>query len=195
MPVVSEQHKDAMRDRLLAAAAAVIAERGYERMTVRDVLAQAGVAPNTLYAYFKGKADLVRALIERSLALYVGELSEPGDASLEELFGRVLERAMSEPLAASAILAQVRRRTESDGKSHGARRINESIAKTWAPIVERMSSSGIDDTEALVELLDIVHAGMVQRASAESFATSYARVGKVCLGLLSGSIRLSRRTQ
>lgn len=47
------------RAQILAAAARVFARKGFERATVGDVAAEAGVAAGSIYRYFRNKADLL----------------------------------------------------------------------------------------------------------------------------------------
>ena len=54
-------------DRLYAAAIELIGEHGYSATTVDEIVARAGVAKGTVYYHFKGKADLVSALLEDGL--------------------------------------------------------------------------------------------------------------------------------
>ena len=50
---------------LLEAAEAVLVRKGYDRVTMRDIAAQAGCAPGTLYLYFKHKQDVLDAITAR----------------------------------------------------------------------------------------------------------------------------------
>ena len=59
--------RDDKRERLLAAAAAVFAERDFQRVQVSDVAERAGVGKGTVYLYFPTKDDLHRAALEASL--------------------------------------------------------------------------------------------------------------------------------
>ena len=52
--------------RILDAAVAVIAERGYFNSKVSAMAARAGVADGTIYLYFKSKDDVLKAAIDRS---------------------------------------------------------------------------------------------------------------------------------
>src|ERR1700735_4199921 len=54
------------RTRILEAALAVFRERGFERATMRDVAAAAGVAVGAAYYYFESKDAIVMAFYERS---------------------------------------------------------------------------------------------------------------------------------
>lgn len=65
-------HPDDPRLHLLDAALRVFARKGYEGASVREIAAEAEVAPALLYHYFPGKEAVLEALFERS-AGYVGE--------------------------------------------------------------------------------------------------------------------------
>ena len=52
------------REKILSAARKLIAERGYEGVNIRDLAAESGVAPKTLYHQFKNKENLLRTAVE-----------------------------------------------------------------------------------------------------------------------------------
>jgi AcrR family transcriptional regulator len=56
--------REAAKRRLYQAAVAVIAERGYEAATVREVGSRAGVSSAALYRYFPSKRAVALALYE-----------------------------------------------------------------------------------------------------------------------------------
>ncbi|RDI48232.1 TetR/AcrR family transcriptional regulator [Nocardia mexicana] len=62
-PVGRKRDAAATRNALLAAAQELFAERGYERATVRDIAARAGVNQALLFRYFGSKDELFRAAI------------------------------------------------------------------------------------------------------------------------------------
>jgi AcrR family transcriptional regulator len=55
---------DLTRDRLVAAAATVFAEKGYDRATVQEIARRAGFTTGAIYGRFQGKAELLLAAIE-----------------------------------------------------------------------------------------------------------------------------------
>jgi len=64
------------RDQLLAAATRAFARNGFEATNLDDVAEEAGISKVLLYRHFDSKADLYRAVLERSmthLATKVGE--------------------------------------------------------------------------------------------------------------------------
>jgi AcrR family transcriptional regulator len=60
----------AARDRLYATAVRLIAERGYEATTLRDIASAAGVSVGLLYRYFPSKQAVVIALYDELSAEY-----------------------------------------------------------------------------------------------------------------------------
>jgi AcrR family transcriptional regulator len=52
------------RERILAAARKLITDRGYDGLTMRDLAAESGVAPKTLYHQFHSKENLLRLAVE-----------------------------------------------------------------------------------------------------------------------------------
>jgi AcrR family transcriptional regulator len=59
-----DQNKRANRAAILDAARRVFLERGYEAVTIRDVVRETELATGTFYNYFRTKQDLLRALVE-----------------------------------------------------------------------------------------------------------------------------------
>jgi len=57
---------DRKQERVLAAAAAVFADRGFHRASVRDVVAEAGMSLAGLYHYFPSKAGLLHEIAVRA---------------------------------------------------------------------------------------------------------------------------------
>lgn len=55
---------DPTRDRLVAAAAEVFGEKGYDRATVHEIARRAGFTTGVIYGRFSGKAELLLAAIE-----------------------------------------------------------------------------------------------------------------------------------
>ena len=69
--------KPALRKReLIDAAAALFAERGYEGVAVRDILAAVNGAPGMFYYYFKSKQDIYLAVVAQELETRIGRRCE-----------------------------------------------------------------------------------------------------------------------
>jgi TetR/AcrR family transcriptional regulator, transcriptional repressor for nem operon len=70
----------AVRQRLVEAAAGLLARRGWEACSVLDLAAVAGASKNQLFHYFAGKEALARAALEHSLGLWEMEVTTPAQA-------------------------------------------------------------------------------------------------------------------
>lgn len=58
---------DARRDRVLIAARKLFARRGIDRVTITEIAEAARVAPSTIYAVYKSKEGILRALMRAAL--------------------------------------------------------------------------------------------------------------------------------
>ncbi len=61
------EHVEQQRRRVFEAAVSLFLERGYERITFADIAGSVGLARNSLYRYFPGKAAILAAWIEDEL--------------------------------------------------------------------------------------------------------------------------------
>ena len=91
------QPKPPMRDRILAAAAAVMRERGVTNTTTKEVARVAGVAEGSIYNHFANKTELIAA----SMAQVTSGMRE----ALNTLFGQVGQGSVEDNLAAYAEVA------------------------------------------------------------------------------------------
>ena len=77
---------------MIQSALCLFASKGYEATTTREIAASAGCAEGLIHRYFKGKAGLLPALIERQFAKEVVDLNrelQPA-SSLEAEFIRLV---------------------------------------------------------------------------------------------------------
>ena len=109
--VVSSQ-----RERLLLAMADAVAERGYAKTTVADVLQRARVSRETFYEQFANKEECFLAAYEAGAGIVAGEMgrelgSLDADADvqgkLERVLGRYLATLALEPAIARTFLVEV----------------------------------------------------------------------------------------
>ncbi|WP_077963069.1 helix-turn-helix domain-containing protein [Ensifer adhaerens] len=96
--------KQEMREGLLAAAAAVFAEQGFERAKLADVAQRAGTSPSNIYKYFTDKEALFHEIVTPALA---GQLLRLLRARIRELrsVGNWLEADAGGSVRARALLA------------------------------------------------------------------------------------------
>jgi AcrR family transcriptional regulator len=101
------------RGRMLVAMTEAVAERGFAKVTVADVIRRAGVSRETFYEQFDGKEDCFLAALDGASALLAGGLSEAFAeqrdpvARLEVVLAAYLETMAAEPAAARTFLIEV----------------------------------------------------------------------------------------
>jgi AcrR family transcriptional regulator len=100
MPKVSQAHKDARRQQILAAATRCVAAQGFHRTTMADVIGEAGLSAGAVYGYYKSKTELIRAIADSALGAAAERLEELADEPGPLSPDRVLEEYLAGALQA-----------------------------------------------------------------------------------------------
>jgi AcrR family transcriptional regulator len=89
MPKVTDEHRLARRQQIVAAARLCVVEQGFHKTTMADVIRESGLSAGAVYGYFKSKEEIVAAIAEDALS------------AVDELFEKILAtEAPLSPLAA-----------------------------------------------------------------------------------------------
>jgi AcrR family transcriptional regulator len=67
MPKVSQQHRDARREQILAAARRCFLRDGFHATSMQDLFAEAGLSAGAVYSYFASKDDVIAAIAEQNM--------------------------------------------------------------------------------------------------------------------------------
>ncbi len=111
----SLQIGELQRSRLLAAAAAVVGERGYADTTVADITGRARVSRRTFYEQFAGRDECLAAVIDdavTAVSLEVARAWRPADPWVERIRGglaAILGWLDAEPVLARACVVEAMR--------------------------------------------------------------------------------------
>ncbi|GAA4394014.1 TetR/AcrR family transcriptional regulator [Tsukamurella soli] len=137
-----ERAKAARRRELLAAAARLMAERGFAGVRLEDIGAEAGVSGPAMYRHFSGKqAVLAALLVEISEHLYAGgrevvEREPDPRAALAELVDFHVDFAVTEP---DLIRVQYRDLWSlAVDDAHRVRQLQRRYVETWAAELTRV---------------------------------------------------------
>ena len=76
-----EQEKEELREGILAAAAALFLEHGYEAFSLRQVAEQIGYSPTTIYLYFEDKDSLLFAVVDQAFDRFTCNLQAAYDST------------------------------------------------------------------------------------------------------------------
>lgn len=122
-----KDRSEALREKLVRAATARIAQHGYEAMSIADVAEQASVSKQVLLYHFRSKDALKDAVLERlvehansALIELVGGLATDETKRIEQLFATAQKYFDAEPHAAAVLM-----RFMLDGDEGAAKRIRE----------------------------------------------------------------------
>jgi AcrR family transcriptional regulator len=173
---------DDKRQRILAAATAVFAERDFHRVQVSDVASRAGVGKGTVYLYFPTKDDLHRVALEASLQRTADEVDEvaerpaPVDEALRAIVLVLLELFWRRPHLLTLVQRYEQRwRGGSDRRLRVQRAIERVLARA------RLGGSGPGRHLAAVFLLGLARAAILSHAPTDRPGTMAARVVDVFL--------------
>lgn len=134
-------HSEAREQAILAAAAELVVEVGYERVTVDAIAARAHASKSTMYRKWPGKAELVADALRRQAEVRAAELPDTGSVrgdllltvgNIAQTFGggdagpsllSLVEAIRADPALRDIIRAQIDARGAHDGKLICARAV------------------------------------------------------------------------
>jgi AcrR family transcriptional regulator len=145
----------ATRAALLEAAVDLFADRGFDRTTVRDIAARAGVNQALLFRYFGSKDELFAAVLaEQSRQLL-------DTSSAEQLLSRVLRRMLDpeSPSDRSSLLYALLRST---GNDSAAQLIRRELGEDYGRVLSSLSDAADAELRADLVLAWLFGIGLVR---------------------------------
>ncbi len=139
-----EEHKELTRHQLLDATRQLLAEVGYEILTMGDIAAAVGIGRTTIYQYFRDKEDVLASLVEDTLPQVVEDIiaSVPEDLPVEGRLTALAEATVgfvaSDPVLGLVLHRDVSKLSEStQERISGAHRdLSAEIARLYTVGVE-----------------------------------------------------------
>jgi AcrR family transcriptional regulator len=160
---------DDKRQRILAAATAVFAERDFHRVQVSDVATRAGVGKGTVYLYFPTKDDLHRVALQASLERLAADVesaaagSGPVDATLEAVVLCILRFFWRR----QHLLTLVQRYEQRRGRGVGQRRHRVLVAVEQVLARHRLAGANGSRHLAAAFLLGLARAAILEHAGGD----------------------------
>ena len=183
MPRITEERREARREQVLEAARACLEERGLEAVSMEMIIARSGLSTGAVYGYFKGKDEIISAVVTEGTAAMAADLApvlrNPEPPPLPELMAQVL-RTMANfgrhKGDVDRLLASIHgwSHSQTDPQLKAATRASYSgLRKLFADAVKRWQAAGTFDANAdpddMAQLLTSITLGFVaQRALAGS---------------------------
>ena len=94
MPRITDERREARREQVLEAARACLQEHGLEAVSMEMIIARSGLSTGAVYGYFKGKDEIISAVVTEGTAAMgrqlVPILTNPEPPPLPELIGQLL---------------------------------------------------------------------------------------------------------
>lgn len=88
--IVKEEEHTAKRNEILDAALQLVYSKGYDKMTIQDILDQLQISKGAFYHYFDSKVDVLEAVVERMATeqvepIFLAIVQDPNIPALEKL--------------------------------------------------------------------------------------------------------------
>ncbi|MEE1755423.1 TetR/AcrR family transcriptional regulator [Streptomyces sp. SP18CS02] len=197
MARVSQEHLDARRRQILDGAARCFARNGFHAASMQDVLREVDLSAGAVYRYFRGKEELIEAIVTEVL----DEISTTFEAAArqspppppDELVGRVLTEVLGERPGLSydgdtgfpRLMVQVWTETlRNEALSAVMRQGFKKVRAAWVGVVEAYQRAGLmrDDVPA-------DHVARTMIAAAQGFAAQQALFGTAPVAVLQDGLR------
>ncbi|MGD0392099.1 MAG: TetR/AcrR family transcriptional regulator [Acidimicrobiales bacterium] len=182
MPRITDERREARHDQILEAARACLQEHGLEAVSMEMIIARSGLSTGAVYGYFKGKDQIINAVVVEGTAAMAEELApvltNPEPPPLPEFVGQVLRAVVGfgrhKKGGIDRLLVSLHgwSHSQTDPELKAATRASYSgLRKLFSDAVERWQAAGTFDSaadpEAVAELLTSITLGFVaQRALA-----------------------------
>jgi AcrR family transcriptional regulator len=194
-----EQQKT--RERIIAAASKILAEKGYDATTLREIAREAQAGPGLVHYYFGGKDQLLVEVLQAAGRHFHQRMEQlvqqvPADQSLEAFLTQLYERVGQEPevyrlryesfslglhnpIIAPAVRERLAQRREEIGSV--VAKVMENIGRT-----ERVKRSSLDPTLLAALLLSLFDGLALQKIMDPTFdlESAYQLLAQTLHGLL-----------
>ena len=133
------------RDAFIDAAQRLIQAKGYEQMSIQEVLDETGASRGAFYHYFASKALLLDAVVERMMENVTGILesmvADPDMRALEKL-RRVFEDVGRLKHERTDLLVELLRVWLSDENAIVRDKFRQSFTRMWTPLLSQIIRQG-----------------------------------------------------
>jgi AcrR family transcriptional regulator len=145
---VKEEEYTAKRNEILDVAQRLVFTKGYERMSIQDILDALGISKGAFYHYFDSKAALLEAYIERGQddldVRFRTIVEDPGLSALDK-FQRFFATLDQTRRAQQAFLADLIRVWFADDNAIVREKTDEVIVQRRAPLLNAIVRQGVQE--------------------------------------------------
>jgi AcrR family transcriptional regulator len=174
---VKEQAYTEKRNQILDAAIRLVYTKGYERMTINDILADLKISSGAFYHYFDSKPAVLEAIVERMKEEVEKPLlpivEDPQLLAIEKLQGffTTLDQLR---IAHKAVIAEILRVWYADDNAIVRQKVDDAVVKQRAPLLTEIVRQGIREGVFTTTYPD--QAGEVILALLQGMGNTHARL-------------------
>ena len=180
------QAKQRTRDKVLAAAKALFAERGYEGSTIRDIAKAAGMSTGAVFASFTDKSDLFTEIAEAEQSdLYQTMRAASAGLAGHAAIIAMLEAATRRQTISIAVLNAVMSALWTPGVAERARRrLERRPVSALIAVAVRQEFDGVEGVDAtfVAEMIWDAYLAILRRAALGGL-TAAAAEARMVLGV------------
>jgi AcrR family transcriptional regulator len=174
---VKPHEREAKRRDILDAAHRLVTTKGYERMTIQDILAQLEISSGAFYHYFRSKPEVLEALVERiredtgaPLLRIVGDPTRSAGEKLRAYFDTLDQIRLARQATVIALL-QV---WYTDANAVVRQKVETATTVWRAPLISEIARQGV--SEGLFSTPFPDRAGEIVLALTNGMAAAHARL-------------------
>jgi len=146
--IVKEDEYALRRNEILDTAQRLVYTKGYEQMSIQDILAERQISKGAFYHYFDSKGSLLEAIIERMLdeaiLLLQPIVDDPDLAALDKL-KRYFSVAGRWKVAQKAFMLEILRVWYNDDNAIVRQKISAAGLKRIAPMIDAIVEQGVHE--------------------------------------------------
>lgn len=157
------EHRQRVRTALFDALSELMGERSFDKITLSDVAAHAGVGRTAVYNHFTDKEDLLLAFMEHETAAYAAELSvalEGIDDPIDRLRVFVRQQALIKPnyhfSSFGPLARSVSHSTAGNLRKHAGR-----TTRMLAEILDDAMAAGLIPQQSTAQVIPLVNAAIM----------------------------------
>lgn len=144
--IVKEEEYTARRNEILDVGIKLVYSKGYDKMTIQDILDQLQMSKGAFYHYFDSKADVLEALMERMVVEQVEPLlllaiQDPNLTALEKL-QRYFDTAVRWKTSEKALMLQLLRVWYSDENALARQKMLALMVRHVTPLFVEIINQG-----------------------------------------------------
>ncbi|WP_447035320.1 TetR/AcrR family transcriptional regulator [Streptomyces sp. DSM 118878] len=197
MARVSQEHLDARRRQIIDGAAFCFAQNGFHATSMQDVLKEVGLSAGAVYRYFRGKEELIAAIVSEVLTEISGVFESaarqspppPPDVLIGQVISEVLDLKPGLRDGARSyfprLMIQVWTETLRDEELSALMAgVYAKVRAAWVAVVEGYQKAGMMRADVPAD-----HVARTLIAAAQGFAAQYALFEEVPVEALQNGMR------